>query len=319
MSAPCGNPRDCYEHEGEQCALGELRSSCPYAKGSAEKTEAPVQGTDDESGRVCWNGQTLGLDDLGNLTPRARSITLGVLGDHDAGKTTMLIGAYLALLRGERLAAARFAGSRTLGAWEALASWSRFSDATQRASFPPHTSIGAGRTPGLLHLALRRGDGSSRDTLLIDAPGEWFSRWATDESAAAAEGARWVVEHADVLVVVLDSQRLTGERRGAARGDAQRLIERLGNHRAGRPVLVVWTKADHQPPDGIRRQVQETYRGTCRGELGKDDDRASPGPRGGDLTAIRLGWDAPTARSYPRAHGRGSLLVLSRRLWTLTS
>lgn len=296
MSGRCSNPRDCYEHEGEQCALGELRSSCPYAKGSAEKTEAPVQATDDESGRVCWNGQTLGLDDLGNLTPRARSITLGVLGDHDAGKTTMLVGAYLALLRGERLAAARFAGSRTLGAWEALASWSRFSDATQRASFPPHTSIGAGRGPGLLHLALRGGDDTFRDVLVTDAPGEWFARWAITEGTPQAEGARWVVDHADVLVVVLDSKRLSGNERGAARGAARSLIERLGDHLRGRPALVVWTKADHQPPDGIRRQLIESVARHLPGASWAETTTKHPQTLAAAIsTAITLGWDAPHA------------------------
>ena len=297
MSAPCGNPR-CYVHDGQKCAEGGARSDCPWVKDrSAQRdTSALVAAKDDGRGRVCWSGQALGLDDLGNLTPRGRVITLGVFGDYDAGKTTMLIGAYLSLLRGGLLAEARFAGSRTLGAWEALASWVRRSDAAHGASFPPHTSIGAGRTPGLLHLALRRGDGSSRDTLLIDAPGEWFSRWATDESAAAAEGARWVAEHADVLMVVLDSQRLTGERRGAARGDAQRLIERLGNHRAGRPVLVVWTKADHQPPDGIRRQVQETIDRRLPGASSAMTTTERPDSLAEAISeAIRLGWDAPRA------------------------
>ncbi|MCY1055742.1 hypothetical protein [Nannocystis sp. SCPEA4] len=183
-----------------------------------------------------------------------------MLGAHDAGKTTLLTGNYLDLLRGGRLADARFIESRTLHAWEALAAWVRFDDAARRPSFPPHTPRGTSRVPGLLHLALRGPRDEFRDVLLADAPGEWFTSWAIQEDAAAAAGARWVVEHADAFLVLADCSRLAGPGRGSARKDIRTLIERLGNHVGDRPTTLVWSKADHTPNDAIREQIRQALR-----------------------------------------------------------
>ncbi|HYH96086.1 TRAFAC clade GTPase domain-containing protein [Hyalangium sp.] len=208
------------------------------------------------SSRVPWSGSALGLADLTNLVPRGRSILIGVLGAHDAGKTTLLTGNYLQLVRGHGLAGARFAGSRTLGAWESLAAWTRFDDAARPPSFPPHTPRGISRVPGLLHLALRGQQDELRDVLLTDAPGEWFTRWATKENAPEASGARWIVQHADAFLLLADCQRLSGPERGEARRGVRELVERLGNHVGLRPTVLVWAKGDQEPPQAIRSAIR---------------------------------------------------------------
>lgn len=213
-----------------------------------------------DGAKVPWTGSTLGLSDLVTLIPRGRSILVGLLGAHNAGKTTLLMGNYLNCLRGSKIADAEVAGSRTLGAWEALAAWARLPDAPEKPYFPPHTPRGVSRAPGLLHLALRRPDQSYRDVLFTDAPGEWFGSWATNENANASEGARWTVEHADAFLIFADCVRLTGNERGSARNDLRQLIERLGNHIGNRPVILVWAKTDEAPlesvPDGIQNAVR---------------------------------------------------------------
>jgi hypothetical protein len=183
-----------------------------------------------------------------------------VLGAHDAGKTTLLTANYLQLLRGRRLADAAFAGSRTLGAWESLSAWMRFEDAARTPSFPPHTPRGTSRVPGLLHIALRGPRDEVRDVLLTDAPGEWFTRWAIQEDALEAEGARWVVRHADAFLVLADCARLCGAERGQARAEIRQLLERLGNHGKERPAVLVWSKADQKPADGIRGAIRRALR-----------------------------------------------------------
>lgn len=210
----------------------------------------------------------MGLEDLALLTPRARTILVGVLGAHDAGKTTVLVGNYLRLLRGGRLADAAFAGSLTLAAWESLAAWTRLDDAGRRPTFPPHTPSGASRVPGLLHVALRGADDAFRDVLLADAPGEWFRRWSIRADAPEAEGARWLVRHADAFLVLADCDRLAtpGSTRGLARSDVRLLLERLGNHLEGRPTVFAWSKADRAVGDEIRRAI--------RGALSKHAPRA---------------------------------------------
>lgn len=261
MSQRCSDP-NCFAHLGEQCRFGELaRSTCPHwsGDGTGEEEEAPSYASP-EAFRVPWSGSALGLSDLSALVPRGRTILVGLLGAHDAGKTTLLTGTYLALHRGHRLADARFAGSRTLGAWESLAAWTRFSDAARQPTFPPHTPRGTSRVPGLLHLVLRSPQDELRDVLLADAPGEWFTRWSLREDGDDAAGARWVVRHADSFLIFADCERLSGSERGQARSDTRHLIERLGNHVSVRPTVFVWAKSDHEPPGAIRNSLRNALK-----------------------------------------------------------
>jgi len=258
MNRHCSN-QSCFVYEGEACALGAMvPSECFSWSEIISETESDNPIPSQTSARITWSGSALGLADLANLTPRGRSILVGVLGAHDAGKTTLLIGNYLRLLRGHPLADAHFAGSRTLGAWESLAAWIRFDDAARSPSFPPHTPRGISRIPGLLHFALRNSLDEFRDVLLTDAPGEWFSRWAIQEEASDAEGARWIVRNADVFLVFADCQRLSGTQRGTARNDLRLLLERLGNHVDNRPTVLVWAKDDIEVSDNIRSAIRRT-------------------------------------------------------------
>jgi hypothetical protein len=84
-----------------------------------------------------------------------------------------------------------------------------------------------------------------RDFVFADAPGEWFQRWAVNEEASDAEGARWIARHADLLLVTADREALSGASRGTARHALQLLATRLGAERRGRPSALLWTKADH--------------------------------------------------------------------------
>ena len=79
---------------------------------------------------------------------------------------------------------------------------------------------------------------------MTDAPGEWFQKWAINSDAPDAEGARWAAEHADAFLLVADREALAGEERGAARSGIQLLARRLADELEGRPVALVWTKAD---------------------------------------------------------------------------
>jgi len=259
MSRRCSNPH-CYVHEGETCALGEMEYGlCASWSSTKSETETDTANTHTTSARVPWSGSALGLADLANLSPRGRTILIGVLGAHDTGKTTLLTGNYLQLLLGKPLANARFVGSRTLGAWESLAAWIRFDDAARPPSFPPHTPRGTSRVPGLLHFALRDSEDKFRDVLLTDAPGEWFTRWAIKEDAPDAEGARWLVRNADAFLVFADCKRIatTNPKRGTARNELRQLLERLGNHVANRPTALIWAKDDIEPNPEIRTAIQQ--------------------------------------------------------------
>ncbi len=254
MTKACRHPT-CFVPE-IPCALGELQTeACAEWRSSAgagSAADAPPQ-----AGHLGlpWTGNSFGLADLTFVAGRSSAKMVGVIGPESAGKTTLLAAWYLLLGRGSRPDGSSFAGSYTLSGWENIAKSLRWTSAGG-PTFPAHTSSGAGRVPGLLHLALRPKGGQLADYLFADAPGEWFRRWAIHRDAAEAAGARWIAEHADVLLVVADTEALTGSGRGTARNVLQQLLQRVGDERDGRPVALVWSKADVEISEAMRATVR---------------------------------------------------------------
>lgn len=192
--------------------------------------------------RFPWTGNAFGGADLAFLSGHSKPRLVALLGAEDAGKTSLLASWYLLLGRGIHPPDATFAGSLTLEGWENIAASLRWSS-PQGPSFPPHTSSGAGRQSGLLHLAMSL-RGAITQLLFADAPGEWFARWAIHRDAADAAGAKWLTNSADILLVVADSTALAGAQRGVARARLFELLRRTGAERGRRPTALVWTKCD---------------------------------------------------------------------------
>jgi hypothetical protein len=258
MKRRCGN-QDCFVHEGESCPLGALPvEACQGWLACAELDDDMSHVEIEAAVNVPWSGAALGTNDLFNLFSRRRPVMIAVLGAHDTGKTTMLVGSYLSMMKGSTLGGASFSGSKTLEAWESLAAWVRLEKGSP--SFPPHTPRGTGRVPGLLHVALRNSQNAHRDVVFTDAPGEWFSSWAVNEDAEDAKGAQWIAANADAFMIVADSKRLAGSERGTARNELRQLVERLGRHARGRPVVFVWAKSDQQPVETIKDSIRAALR-----------------------------------------------------------
>ncbi len=236
-------PREtCWPDAG--CSLGHLDlSKCPVLK-----ADPPVK----TGGRVAtkavampWSGGVLGLTDLGFISGHSKPIVLAIVGPHKAGKTTLLGAWYLLLGRGARPDdKLRFSGSCSLIGWEVLATPLRWESGSNPPAFPPHTTSTSARIPGLLHLAFKHDHDHRKDYLMTDAPGEWFRKWALKREAPDTEGARWAAEHADAFLLVADREALAGPEMGAARTGIQLLARRLADELGGRPVALVWTKAD---------------------------------------------------------------------------
>ncbi len=267
------------------CRMGEdALEACPiWNKGAGDVAASTGVASSAGGMRLPWSGAALGTAGLAFFAGRADARLVAMIGPHNAGKTTLLGLFYQHLGRIGGIGTSRFAGSYSLEGWEAIAHALRWSGNTPR--FPPHTSSGAGRIPGLLHMALRGQDGRLSDALFADSPGEWFQRWTIDPSANDAEGARWVVERAATLLVVADCEALAGKDRGGARNDIIQLLRRVATVRNGRPVALVWTKADIAVPPLIRAAVSEAaqlvmpdvvafHTSVVEGEQG--DERLSP-------------------------------------------
>lgn len=250
----CSRP-NCYVPD-TGCAQGHMSpGTCPDWCVRTDASAESLEETD--LALPPWSGSALGLVDLGFVAGRAKPVVIGVVGPQNAGKTTLLAAWYLLLARG--LAAIkdrRFAGSYSLRGWEAIAASMRWSPGVA-ASFPPHTSSRSGRAPGLLHLAFRHASGRLVDYLVTDAPGEWFQKWAINRDSAEGIGAKWVAEHAEAFLLVADREALSGPNMGAARGSLQRLAQRLAAERLGRPVALVWTKADVVVPPDMEKAVRD--------------------------------------------------------------
>ena len=265
------------------CNLGSEISVCPYF-GRGPQVASDMRPADDTTpaateahttspglGRhkqsdgapLPWTSNALGTVDLEFLAARSNPVVLGIVGNQNAGKTTLLTVLYLLLHAGHLPSGRQFLGSFTLGGWEALAHHLRWS-AGQPPSFPPHTPRGLRRMPGLLHLAFRqpvpgsntRSTDSVEDILLTDPPGEWFGSWAIDRNSPAAEGARWIATNSDAFAFLLDSDALAGPERGSAREQVLRLSQRLGEYSSAKRIAVIWTKSDIPVKDSIRTSIE---------------------------------------------------------------
>lgn len=252
----CSN-KDCFVHEGEICAFGEdSHHVCSrWNNNASSEGLKPIDPPSLITGRVPWSSAALGTSDLARLYQQGPSLLVGVLGAENSGKTTFLSAIYLQLLSGRNLDGYDFCGSQSLGAWEAIASFSRFNH-YRKASFPPHTPRGVDRTPGILHLALKDKNCSVKNVLFTDSPGEWFSQWAIDAESVDAQGATWTVNQSDVFLIFADSEKLAGPLRGKARGELRMLIERLAESVRDRPVALVWAKSDKPPVESVKTAVQ---------------------------------------------------------------
>jgi len=246
------------------CALGHLRlKDCPKWTGldNADSTQTK---SDDEI-VLPWSGSALGRTDVGFVAGRRAPTVIGIIGPENAGKTSLLAAWYLLIGRGAAISERHVAaGSFTLTGWEAVARSMRWEPGTL-PEFPAHTSTRGAREQGLLHLAFREDGHRLRDYLFTDAPGLWFQKWAINEQALDAQGARWIAENADAFVLTADCAALAGHDRGSARSALQLLVRRLGANRRGRPVTLVWTKSDIAVAESMQAAVRDAVRSQIPG------------------------------------------------------
>lgn len=248
------------KHEGcypdTACALGHLdRTECEHW--ISEEETKPDSDIDFDSSDIPWNSYSLGMDDLSILGGRGRPIVVGLVGAPNSGKTSLLTFLYMWLLEKGKLFDWTFCGSWTLGAWESLVQNCRWSGEPP-PSFPPHTTS-SGRTPGLLHLALRNEQGFLRDVFFTDAPGEWFTKWAKSTDDKHVSGARWVFKYSNSLLLLTDQDALSSnELLPQARRNTRNLIERIGAVAPHIPLGFIWTKIDISLPSGIKKTIENS-------------------------------------------------------------
>ncbi|WP_051416510.1 hypothetical protein [Asinibacterium sp. OR53] len=255
MAGNCSK-EDCHPHETgcnhEGC---DVLTDCKfYGKDVAAKTDDVNKAEEDFFVRVPWTGNTMGLQDLNILSSNSKVNLIGITGAASAGKTTFLATLYCLLRQGASIGDYSFAGSLTLGGWESIAwylSWKQHNS----IQFPPHTSINAGRAPGLLHLSLRNTTGERKELVFTDAPGEWFEHWIANKNDPNAEGAVWIHRNADAFLLFADCEMLSGNELGKARQQTKLVADRLKYLLGKRPFGLIWSKADIEVDELIREQI----------------------------------------------------------------
>ena len=103
-------------------------------------------------------------------------------------------------------------------------------------------------------------DGSDRDYLLADAPGEWFSHWTDNASAENAAGARWIAVNADKVIIFADTKALTGPQMGPARSNLEFLIRRVQHNCRNDAVALLWSKTDIPRPEQLIATVDRHFK-----------------------------------------------------------
>ena len=238
-----------------KCSFGETHlSDCKYWPSDSNSEENIV--IDDESEVLLpWTSMALGLTDVEFISGCSKPKIIGVIGAENAGKTSMLAAWYLLMSKGGlSQIEKRFAGSYSLIGWEAIANNLRW-EPGRPLCFPPHTPSSFRRSPGLLHTAIySQAEDIIQHYLFADSPGEWFGKWAVNTESPEAEGASWLVNNANVLLLIADRDAIS--KSGRARSDFKLLTRRLNVESKGRPIALVWTKADiiedETVIDGIR-------------------------------------------------------------------
>jgi len=201
----------------------------------AETAKKPVSATS-----IPWTGEWLQPEQLDLLTHRGTPRIIGLVGSSGAGKTSYLAMLYSLLFNGKRLENWDFAGSYTLNGWELQAKTLQVQeDGTVRN---PNATPSDTDFYSLYHLALRH-DSFLHDILFADSSGEVFSKWADNVNDPAAENARWIYDNAHAFLLFVDCEAII-EQRGRARRDIVQLVEQVKRGLRGRPVVIVWSKAD---------------------------------------------------------------------------
>lgn len=261
----CYAPGDfCLELAGplhEQCQFfvkaGATEASAKIAKRLAAATSIP------------WTGEWLRPEQLDLLTHRSTPRIIGLVGSSGAGKTTYLAMLYSLLFNGKRIENWDFAGSYTLNGWELQAKTLQVQDdGTVRN---PDATPSDKDFYSLYHLALRH-DGFLHDILFADSSGEVFSKWADNVNDPAAENARWIYGNAHAFLFFVDCDAII-EQRGRAKRDIVQVAEQVKSGLRGRPVVIVWSKADlaenmrENIVEAIERSLSETFPGAISLEI----------------------------------------------------
>lgn len=224
---------------------------CEHWLGNAAEQDSVQRNTNRANAKpLPWTGEALQPADLSLVSERSAPLIIGMIGGADAGKTSYLGMLYTLLFNGKTFENWHFAGSYTLAAWETLAQYLKIKPGGVVEFAPPTPS-----NPdyySLSHLALKKSE-IFRDVLFADSSGEVFNLWSENTQDPNAVNARWIYEKANSFIFMVDCVALI-EKRGAAKSSIVQMAEQIVANLDGRPVAIVWSKADRL--DEVRENIR---------------------------------------------------------------
>jgi hypothetical protein len=252
MSSTCSRS-ECTVAETGICLLNNPPESCPERIGSVGATIVPAETltisslpTPTERPRFP-HSLTLSPDEIEPQTKRRYHHLIAILGPPDAGKTAILVSLYL-LLANNKLDGYQIADSATMMAFDEISRGTRrWNKGSAPEQMTTHTELPDERTPGFLHLRLRRGsDAKLIDIILPDLPGEW-----TDSFIDQSRTDRLLfLQGSDAIWVTLDGEELTRLRQQVLHR-THLLFQRIAKFLAPTipPVILVISHLDRGQPE----------------------------------------------------------------------
>lgn len=232
----CPAPKGlCLEHANSE------HQKCEYwLEAKADETVDTKMTRNKKAQPLPWTGEPFQPTDIEIVSQRSDPLIIGMVGTADAGKTSYLGMLYTLLFNGKKIENWSFAGSLTLAGWETLAQYLKIKP-NGSVEFAPPTPANPDFY-SLYHLALKRGQ-LCRDVLFADSSGEVFDHWSVDVDDPNAENARWIYAKSSAFIFMVDCLALIN-RRGSAKTEIVQIAEQIAANLEGRPVAVVWSKAD---------------------------------------------------------------------------
>jgi len=219
-------------------ATPEYQNCTHFLKTSADGIQHPKKRA--KTTAIPWSGQAFYPEDIHLVSHRSSPTIIGLVGSAKAGKTTYLALLYTLLFNNRRVNNWSFAGSYTFKEWELQAKSLQIKDSGKISATNATPS-----TPdyySLYHLALRNNNQLS-DVLFADSSGEVFTKWSENVEDPAAENAQWIYENSNSFFFFVDCEAIVNKK-GRAKKDILQLAEQISNNIAGRPIVIIWSKAE---------------------------------------------------------------------------
>lgn len=257
-------------HPPVDCPFYGRSAPVPAVVDPSEEEDDPVrsEGLPESGWHSLPSGLQMDASSAAAIMKQARSRVVVLAGGTESGKTTLLASLFDCFHDGT-FAGFRFAGSRTLVAFEQRCHLSRLASMADRPR-TPRTVLG---TSGFLHLRLQsEGEtGGTRDLLFWDFTGEVFQR-ARDSAAEARK--LQVIRRADHFVLLVDGEQLVSPAaRHKAASDARTLLRSLLDadvllpHTNVQIVISKWDVIQSAGGDAPVHAFLEAFRAQIRSEF----------------------------------------------------